>query len=122
MKKVAVFMMLVSLVIVSSAEETDIAAKACTDAKLDAQEDIDAKLWIGAGCLFGLLGVGAAYIIKPSPPMSRLLGKSPDYVAVYTACYKDEGKKIQVKSAVKGCMLGMLVNIALSWLVFFWER
>ena len=73
---------------------------------------------MGVGCLFGLLGIGAAYAIEPSPPASRLIGKSSDYVAIYTDCYKDEGRSIQTKAAVKGCVVGALVQLALYLALF----
>ena len=78
----------------------------CQRAKLDAQADVNKMLWFGAGCLFGIFGLGAAYIIEPSPPATRLLGKPPEYVAVYTDCYRDEGKRIQTKNALVGCLIG----------------
>ena len=78
----------------------------CQRAKLDAQADVNKMLWFGVGCLFGILGLGAAYIIEPSPPATRLLGKPPEYVAVYTDCYRDEGKRVQTKNALVGCLIG----------------
>ena len=113
MKRVVVILALLALVVPFFAQSDDVTTEACTDAKLDAQRDINTTLWMGAGCLFGLLGVGAAYVIEPSPPASRLLGKPSDYVAIYTDCYKDEGKSIQTKAAVKGCVVGALVELAL---------
>ncbi|MCD6531997.1 hypothetical protein J7K99_06115 [bacterium] len=117
-------MALLALVVPLFAESRDVTTKACTDAKLDAQIDINTTLWMGAGCLFGLLGVGAAYVIEPSPPASRLLGKSAEYVAIYTDCYKEEGKSIQTKAALKGCVVGTLVAwalyLALSPLIAAW--
>jgi len=112
MKRAVVILALLVLVVPFFAQSDDVTTKACTDAKLDAQKDINTTLWMGAGCLFGLLGVGAAYVIEPSPPASRLLGKPSDYVAIYTDCYKEEGKSIQTKAAVKGCIIGALAQVA----------
>ena len=72
-------------------------------AERDAKSDVSAWLWLGAGCLFNLLGVGAAYVIVPSPPASRLLGKSNEYIAAYTDMYKDSARGVQVKNALIGC-------------------
>ena len=113
MKKLVFVLMLLALTVPFFAQSQDVVTKACTDAKLDAQKDINTTLWMGAGCLFGLLGIGAAYVLEPSPPASRLLGKSSDYVAIYTDCYKDEGRNIQTKAAVKGCVVGALAEVAL---------
>lgn len=42
------------------------------DAITDAQRD---NTWYGAGFLFGVFGIGAAYVATPSVPPRRLLGK-----------------------------------------------
>ena len=84
----------------------------CQRAKLDAQADVNKMLWFGAGCLFGIFGLGAAYIIEPSPPATRLLGKPPEYVAVYTDCYRDEAKRIRTKGAWLGCVVGSVLSVA----------
>ncbi len=73
------------------------------DAQLAAEENTSKILWFGAGFLGGIIGVILAYVIKPSPPASTLVGKSPDYVAAYTDAYKDECKRIQTKYAWIGC-------------------
>jgi len=78
---------------------------ACTQAQLDAQTDVNSTLWFGAGCLLGIWGVGAAYVIEPSPPASRLVGMPPDYVAMYSDCYKAKAKSIQTSQAIKGCVV-----------------
>jgi len=82
-----------------------VATDACAQAQMDAQADVNETMWFFAGCLFGVLGVGAAYVIEPSPPASRLLGQPPDYVAIYTDCYKDKAKSIQTSAAIKGCVI-----------------
>ena len=86
-------------------------------AEADAKSDVSSWLWLGAGCLFNLLGVGAAYVILPSPPASRLLGKSHEYVAVYTDSYQAAARNIQVKNALIGCGLS-----AVGWVLYwvFW--
>ena len=86
-----------------------VATDACAQAQMDAQADVNETMWFFAGCLFGVLGVGAAYVIEPSPPASRLLGQPPDYVAIYTDCYKDKAKSIQTSAAIKGCVLGSVL-------------
>ena len=76
----------------------------CQQAAIDAGNDINKTMWFGAGCLLGVLGWGASYVIKPEPPATRLVGKDDMYVAKYTDCYREEAKKIQNKSALKGCL------------------
>jgi hypothetical protein len=79
------------------------AATAQADARRDAAADTNGALWFGAGCLFGLLGVGAAYLIKPNAPATRLMGKSSGYTAVYTDEYQRAAVGSQTRSAWFGC-------------------
>lgn len=85
----------------------------CSQAILDAQNDINRNLWFGAGCLFGLLGVGASYVIEPNPDTYRFMGKSNDYIAAYTSCYRIEAKKIQQQKARHGCLTYAAVYLGL---------
>jgi len=102
---VSILLSILSLPLLALAQDEE-AGDACLQAQLDAQSKVNGTIWLGAGCLFGLLGVGAAYLITPTPSAVALLGKSPDYVAVYTDCYADEGRSIQTKNAWLGCLLG----------------
>ena len=71
------------------------------DAITDAQRD---STWYGAGFLFGVLGVGAAYVMTPAVPPERLLGKSPDYVIFYTDAYQETIRTKRVEQASIGCL------------------
>ncbi len=104
---------LVSQPVALMAQETNAQTKACAQAQQDVEMEVNKTLWLAVGFFFGLLGVGAAYLIEPSPRSSRLLGKSPEYVAAYTDCYKDAGRRIQTNAAIKGCVIGVLVQAAM---------
>jgi hypothetical protein len=111
---VAVFM--VFLPVVSIAQSID--NEACTQAEVDAGVDFNKQIWWAGGCLFGLIAVGVAYVVKPNPPASRLVGKSPEYVASYTDCYEDKAGSLQRTAALQGCLVGfsitmIIYNIAL---------
>ncbi len=80
------------------------AENACTQAKLDAQNNVNETLWFMAGCLGGVLGLGAAYLIEPNPKAMSLVGKSSEYVAQYSDCYTEEAKSIQTTKAKNGCL------------------
>ncbi len=111
MKRFIVITMSIILLITPlmvNAVETDGMGSAIIDAHRDANVDVNGALWFGAGCLFHLLGVGAAYIIEPTPGASRLIGKSSQYVAVYMDEYKRVGRGIQTKQAVIGCLVSSL--------------
>ncbi len=93
------------------------AENTCAQAQLDAQTDVNSNLWFGAGCLFGLIGWGAAYVIEANPPATRMLGKSPEYVALYSDCYRAEAKTIQTKKALNGCLIGACVSVVFQVMV-----
>lgn len=101
------------------------ASQAVIDAESDAAAAADPLLWmvgtfVGTslvGCLFcGLPAIGIAYIHQPSPPVARLMGKSPEYVMIYTQTYKEKIRSHQVMDATIGCVGGSLVA------AFIWSR
>ena len=85
--------------------------QAIMQAQMDAAADINGFLWIGCGFLFPILAVGAAYLIEPSPRAARLLGKSPEFVAVYTDAYRQKAKGIRVTNSVIGCIGGAILYV-----------
>ncbi len=108
---VAIAASLIGTPVALMAQQGDVKAQACTQAQADVQKDVNNTLWLAAGFLLGLVGVAVAYIYEPTPPSSNLLGKSPEYVAAYTDCYRETAKKLQTNAAVKGCVIGTLVSI-----------
>ncbi len=115
MKKLFVLVISMSLLftpILAQSVQTD----ACMQAQAAADRDINTTLWFGAGCLFGIFGLGAAYVVEPSPSATSLLGKSPEYVAVYTDCYRDGAQKIQQSKAMTGCLVGTGVQVV-AWVL-----
>jgi hypothetical protein len=104
----------VALILLSApllASDEDDLSEARMTAEMDAKADCNGALWIGAGCLGGLLGLLISYVYMPSPPASRLIGKSPEYVAVYTDAYKEKSRSIQTSNALIGCGLNLVFNI-----------
>lgn len=77
-------------------------ADAQTEATADALRD---STWYGAGFFFGILGIGAAYIMTPPVPAERLLGKSPEYIVFYTNEYQKAIQKKHVEQASIGCLI-----------------
>ncbi|NLI98384.1 hypothetical protein GX441_06960 [bacterium] len=105
---------IISLIIVFAIVALPISAfaeNACEQAKADAKRDSQWWLWTGAGCLINIIGVGLAYLLKPSPPPERLLGKPSDYVTAYTDCYVKEARKERAGKAWIGC--GVAGGVAL---------
>ena len=77
-------------------------AAARRDAIADAQRD---NTWYGAGFLFGVFGVGAAYVMTPQVPPVNLLGKSPEYVIFYADAYQQALRRLRVEHATTGCLI-----------------
>jgi hypothetical protein len=78
----------------------------------DAEADSSTALWFFAGCGLGVVGILIAYIVEPTPPVARIMGKSPDYVMAYSNAYKSAGKSNQAKHALYGCLVGTAVFVA----------
>jgi len=78
----------------------------CMTAQQDATRDTNKGLWFLAGCAIGITGIIIAYVLEPTAPQSRLIGKSPQWVSVYIDCYQRKGKSVQGNAAVTGCLVG----------------
>jgi hypothetical protein len=88
-------------------------ARAVLEATQDAQADENGTLWFFAGCILGLIGVVIAAVAEPSPPPARLMGKSPEYLAIYTQTYKSEGKSAQLRSSLWGVGTTVVVFVVI---------
>lgn len=78
----------------------------CQKAEADAVAQFNKPLWLGAGCLLGLTGILVGYLYEPTPPAVTLVGKDPEFVAVYTDCYKKYSRDKQFKTSIFGCVAG----------------
>ena len=100
----------------SSQTELEVLKRIAADAKNDAEADADTDgcLWfcggfslaLGGGCLLGSLSLIPSYAYRPAPPLTRLAGKPPEYIAVYVDTYKDHRRSIASSTAIVGCTLG----------------
>lgn len=88
------------------------AGRAAAEGVQDANADINGTLWFFVGCL-GIIGIAVAYFAEPSPPPARLMGKSAEYVMIYSTSYKSEGKSIQGRHAIYGCLVGTAIAVAI---------
>lgn len=95
-----------------------------TAAEYDAEDDVNTAIWLAVGGVLGVVGnlplgavaIGGAYVYQPVPPAERLLGKSAEYVTVYTDAYKAKARSLRLIAAGKGalggsavfCMLGLV--------------
>ena len=51
---------------------------------------------------------GYAIFDSPTPPIERLVGKSPEYVNAYVDTYAKEAKRLRIVSSTAGCAVGCL--------------
>jgi hypothetical protein len=71
----------------------------CRRGTLDADREHGGTLWFVLGLLTGPWGVGAAYIVSPSPSNEAVQGKSSSFATAYTACYKNAARGVHTKWA-----------------------
>ena len=90
------------------------------DAQLRAEQDAesDAKKisWFFIGFFGNIVGALIASIYEPTPPASRLLEKSPEYVAAYTDSYRAKSRSIQLRQSIIGLVIPFIFMIL--WMIF----
>lgn len=64
-----------------------------------------------AGCLVPISPI----LSQPIPPPERLLGKSPEYVDFYTNTYETETRRLRIKSASRGGIIGFGLLVITFW-------
>ncbi|MGI5860910.1 MAG: hypothetical protein ACOX6T_02515 [Myxococcales bacterium] len=79
-------------------------------AKQDADSDISGFGWFSLGCLIGAVGIILGYALSPSPPGSRLIGKSPEFVSEYSRYYKSYARSKRGRNAIAGLVVGCVVG------------
>jgi hypothetical protein len=100
----------------STPDSSEELANACLQGRSDAEHNVSG-VWFFAGCM-GAVGILIAYLVEPTPPAAQMLGKSPQYVAMYTDCYKSAGKSAQGKKAITGCLVMTAAEVALYVIVW----
>ena len=109
--------MLSTPLLVLAQEKIDSAAIIAA-AERDAEDDVNKSLWTAMGFCIGCFGFLAASAVEPNPPATKLIGKSPEYVAIYTDAYKRKAKRIQQTHACTGWVVGaavaVMVNLSMS--------
>lgn len=81
-------------------------AVAVQTAERDAEAHHNTPMWVLIGCIFPGVGLLSPYFYQTTPPVSALIGKSPEYVAYYTDTYKRKTQNLQFQSAAGGCIAG----------------
>lgn len=104
--------------IVSLAQQDSPTIEAAADAIADAEKDINQTSWFMTGCFLNIIGLAAARTNIPAVPADRLIGKSPEYIAVYTIKYKERVSELQRNYASMGCMFGSVgLGVVLVYIV-----
>ena len=125
---VLVFSMVVltfSLPFTAIAQQNSVAEQAVAEAEADANKDVNKPLWFATGgllsglvfvplsgvysCLLPPVGLAGTYFYQPNPPTERFIGKSAEYVAIYSETYKKERSRLQVFWSTAGCASGSVV-------------
>ena len=99
------------------AQQSTTFTDARTAAEYDAEDDVNTAVWLAAGGILGVAGnlplgaiaIGGAYVYQPVPPANRLLGKSAEYITIYTDTYKAKTRNLRLSAAAKGALGGAAV-------------
>ena len=132
----AFFMMILMLstpcvtVAQESSEQVDVEI-AIAEAKRDAEADVNKLLWFGVGnllsgialvqdysFLFSIGGLIGTYFYRPNPPAARFVGKSSEYVELYSETYKKEIGRNHALWSTAGCVSGGVVIAGCAFVGF----
>ena len=105
-------LLIFSIPFVALGQQYSVQAEATAAAQRDAQANTDPTFWFIVGCFGNVLGLIYANYAVPSVPASRLIGKSPEYVAFYSDAYKMRAKQRQTSLAVRGCITNAVLTVA----------
>ena len=108
---VTVFFIIVlvfSMPFVAFAQQNSELAAAKAAAEQDAKANVNQRAWGVVGFLCMSPAVIVALTMQPPPPASRFVGKSPEYIRIYTRTYKAKVGNLQTGPALLGCLGGTL--------------
>ena len=89
------------------------------EAMRDATNDIkllNSQWWYLVGCIFSIGSLGMAVVYDPPVPAKRFVGKSPEYIAHYTAAYVNTSRQQNLSKAFVGCLVGGIVPMAIAYI------
>lgn len=79
-------------------------------AEREAEFNTKKGTWFFIGFFGNILGILIASVYEPIPPASRLLGKTPEFTALYTDAYIAKGRSVQYRQSA----IGLAVAIGLA--------
>jgi len=86
-------------------------SRAIYEAEQAAERDANKIMWYGMGCLLGPIGWLISEAGSPSPKAASLVGKDPEYIALYTDAYRSKIKKIRSTASLYGCLIGTGITV-----------
>ena len=112
-QKCAILMILLilSAPFIALAQESSVIEEAKAAAIADAEKDVNKTSWFLMGCSLGVGGVFAATSNTPPVPVGMLVGKSAEYITVYTTNYQAKAMEIQRQSAISGTVVGTVTGV-----------
>ena len=90
-------------------------SQAYLTAEQEAESDAKKVRWFFIGFCGNILGILIASVYEPTPPASRLLGKSPEHAALYTDSYKAKSRSVQMRQSVIG--LGVAFGLGILFAI-----
>ena len=110
MKTLAFILILTTLfTTIPCSAQSGLAAQAVIDARRDAEKDVNIILWTASGCCFSAITYTVAVTRTPDFPINRLIGKSPEYVLLYSQEYQRKTISLQSKYTLIGWVTGFVV-------------
>lgn len=102
------------------AQQLTDAEQAIIDAKRDASQPNQFVWSMIAGCIFSYVSLPFAYFLKPSIPVDKIMGKSPEYIEQYIITYRKHVRGMRVGGATLGCLINFgIVAYTISTSPFF---
>lgn len=93
-------------------KERDVILLAVDNARRDARDATNFFAWCACG-IVPIYSQLAAALIVPGPAESKLLGKKPEYVYIYTRAFRSERRGTQLKYTLIGTSVTTVVGIVL---------
>ena len=104
--------MIFSLPLVARTQDS-VHEKAIFDGTQAAESVFNERLWYLTGCFFSFGGYLFAQTYYAPVPTVALLGRSPEYVAIYTDVYRAKSKELRSEAALEGCIHGAVAQTCL---------
>ena len=107
-----------SMPFVTLAQQNSEWADAVAAAEQDAKANVNQGVWGAVGFLCSFPTVIVAFTMQPPPPAARFVGKSPEYIRIYTQTYKAKVRNRQAGPATLGCLAGLSALYLVSYVSF----